>query len=148
MRCFKGTFMGSLNGNLLEKLAGGLYNLSLHRQSISPRMDDLSCRPKRLSTARFPFLFGIKLQSCLFTVAWYISSYIPMFLRIHPYVPTHLCSYAPMFLQPMFLHPYVPTTYVPTPLCSYTPMFLHPMFLHPYVPTPLYSFPLYSHTFY
>ena len=41
---------------------------------------------------------------------------------------TNLCSYTPMFLQPMFLHPYVPT-----PLCSDTPKFLHP-----YLPTLLY----------
>ena len=69
-----------------------------------------------------------------------LCSYTPMFLHIHPYVPTPLCSYTPMLRQPMFLHPYVPTTYVPTPLCSYTPMFLHPMFLHHCVPTPLCSY--------
>ena len=107
---------------------------------------ELNCQPQTLC--------GLHTKSWLHLfVPTPLCSYTPMFLHIHPYVPTPLCSYTPMFRQPMFLHPYVPTTYVPTPLCSYTPMFLHPMFLHPYVPTPLCSYapiflpPLYSDTF-
>ena len=56
----------------------------------------------------------------------------PMFL--HPYVHTPLYSYTPVFL-----HPYTPTN--PCEPCSYTLMFLHcyvPNYLHPYVPTLLF----------